>query len=208
MSASRQHHPRMFGLAGHADAYERHAARIGGRLYDRVRDDVLATGLPAGARILDVGTGPGLVPLRIAAAAGQFGIDAIDLAPEMIEQARASASREGHTSIDFALGDVSRLQFADRSFDLVISSLSQHHWSDPAAGLVEIARVLQPGATAWIYDVRWALGRAERATQGLDPRVSVRRQSPLPGTPWYNPIGRLVLRAQPDAQPDAEPERG
>jgi SAM-dependent methyltransferase len=34
----------------------------------------------------------------------------------------------------------------DRSFDLVVSTLSMHHWSDPTAGLAEIGHVLRPGA--------------------------------------------------------------
>ena len=135
--------------------------------------------------------------MRIAAADPQLQSDAVDLAPEMIEQARSAAGREGHTSIDFALADVARLPYPDGVFDLVVSSISQHHWSDPKAGMQDITRVLKPGATAWIYDFRWALNRAQRATGGLEPRVSLQRQSPLPGTRWYNPIGRLVLQAQP-----------
>ena len=46
------------------------------------------------------------------------------------------------------------LAFPDRSFDLVVSTLSMHHWADPAAGLAEIGRVLRPGARALIWDFR------------------------------------------------------
>ncbi len=46
------------------------------------------------------------------------------------------------------------LPFADGSFDLVVSTLSMHHWADPAAGLAEIGRVLRPRATALIWDLR------------------------------------------------------
>ena len=54
-------------------------------------------------------------------------------------------------------GDVVTLPFADGSVDLVVSTLSLHHWDDPAAGLDEIVRVLAPGGQAWIYDFRPAL---------------------------------------------------
>jgi SAM-dependent methyltransferase len=52
------------------------------------------------------------------------------------------------------VGDVAALAFPDRSFDLVVSTLSMHHWADPAAGLAEIGRVLRPGARALIWDLR------------------------------------------------------
>ena len=83
------------------------------------------------------------------------------------------------------------LPFDDRSVDLVVSSISMHHWTDPAAGLREVVRVLRPGAQAWIYDVRPMVKRAARMTPSLDAEIRV--ESPLTGTAWLNPIGRLVL---------------
>jgi ubiquinone/menaquinone biosynthesis C-methylase UbiE len=190
----------MFGLAGRAHGYQYSAGRFAARMYDRVAADVAAAGLPDGGRVLDVGTGPGLVPLRIAAACPGLRIDAIDLAPEMIEQARrnavaASVPSAGSSSVaTFSVGDVAQMSFPDDSFDLVVSSISQHHWADPQAGLREICRVLRPGAQAWIYDFRFlALNRAQRAARGLDSGVSVSRQSPLPGASRFSVIGRLVL---------------
>jgi ubiquinone/menaquinone biosynthesis C-methylase UbiE len=88
------------------------------------------------------------------------------------------------------------LPYPDDTFDLVVSSISQHHWTDPAAGLSEVHRVLRPGAQAWIYDFRWALGRAENAAAKSVPPLTVSRQSPLPSTSWLNwlnPIGRLMI---------------
>ncbi len=88
-------HAAMFGLARHGELYERWAGRLAGRLYARVTADLLNAALPPGARILDVGTGPGLLPLRIAAACPQWTIDAIDLSPQMIDRARQSAIAAG-----------------------------------------------------------------------------------------------------------------
>jgi SAM-dependent methyltransferase len=34
-----------------------------------------------------------------------------------------------------------------------VSTLSLHHWPEPAHGLAEIHRVLKPGGEAWIYDL-------------------------------------------------------
>jgi ubiquinone/menaquinone biosynthesis C-methylase UbiE len=63
------------------------------------------------------------------------------------------------------VADVAALPFPDATFDLVVSTLSQHHWADPAAGLNEILRVLRPDAQTWIYDIRWALLRAQTAAR-------------------------------------------
>lgn len=184
-----------FALAHSPERYERWARPLAGRLYQRVTADLVAAGLPTGARILDLGTGPGVLPLGIATACPQLRVDAVDLSPQMIDRARESAASTGQSQlVTFTVADVARLPFPDASFDLVVSTLSQHHWSDPGAGLRELNRVLGPDAQAWIYDVRWALGRAQTAAGTVSPPPMISRQSPLEGTCWLNPIGRLVLR--------------
>ena len=45
------------------------------------------------------------------------------------------------------------MPFPDGEFDLVISTLSFHHWKQPEKGLDEVYRVLREGGEAWIYDV-------------------------------------------------------
>lgn len=184
----------MFGLARHARGYERSARRVAGFLYRRMARDVSRAGLPAGTVVLDVGTGPGWVPRLIAAACPQLRVEGIDLSPEMIAVANAAAEASeaaGAPGIGFQVGDVAALPYPDDSVDLVVSSLSLHHWEDPAAGLREIVRVLRPSGKAWIYDFRRTLRRSESLTHSLAADAFV--ESPLVGTFWFNPIGRLVL---------------
>ena len=57
----------MYGLARHARHYERWAGVFAQPLYRRVVADIAAAALPPGATVLDVGTGPGTLPLLIAA---------------------------------------------------------------------------------------------------------------------------------------------
>ena len=68
--------------------------------------------------------------------------------------------------------DVRDLPFSDGAFDLVVSTLSLHHWHDPAQGLRECLRVTAPGGQCWIYDLRTdvpARRHAELATgKGLE----------------------------------------
>ena len=46
------------------------------------------------------------------------------------------------------------LPFAAGAFDLVLSTLSAHHWADPTAAINEQVRVLRPGGQLRIYDLR------------------------------------------------------
>ena len=185
----------MYGLARHARHYERWAGLLARPLYRRVAADVAAAELSPGAKVLDVGTGPGTLPLLIAAQSPHLSVCGVDLSAEMIDRATAAAelrATSGASPVSFQIADVADLPFEDGSVDLVVSTISMHHWADPAAGLREVVRVLRPGARAWIYDFRSMTRRARRMTSGLNAKVDV--ENPIAGTWRVNPIGRLVLR--------------
>ncbi|MHC4173644.1 MAG: class I SAM-dependent methyltransferase [Planctomycetota bacterium] len=57
-------------------------------------------------------------------------------------------------NIRLVRGDVRNLPFSDGEFDLVVSTLSLHHWHDPARGIRECLRVTAAGGRCWIYDLR------------------------------------------------------
>jgi ubiquinone/menaquinone biosynthesis C-methylase UbiE len=52
-------------------------------------------------------------------------------------------------------GTAEHLPLPDVSVDLVVSSLSSHHWSDPAMAVRELRRVVRDGRRALIYDLRF-----------------------------------------------------
>ena len=89
------HHPHnranMYGLARHARHYERWAGVFAQPLYRRVVADVAAAALPPGATVLDVGTGPGTLPLLIAVQSPHLSVSGVDLSAEMIARATAAA---------------------------------------------------------------------------------------------------------------------
>src|SRR5262245_25401721 len=187
-------HGSRFGSFDHPDRYDRRASRFLHGLYERVAADVAAAGLHDGARVLDVGTGPGRVPLEIAYALPALRVEGLDLSAEMIAHARRNATDAGlDDRVRFTVGDVADLPYADATFDLVVSTMSQHHWADAAAGLRELRRVLRPGGQAWIYDVRFALGRAEAAARAVFPSPDLHRETLRTGWLPLRLIGRLVI---------------
>jgi ubiquinone/menaquinone biosynthesis C-methylase UbiE len=142
-------------IIGDAAAYDAHSRFLFGSLFRPIAADIAAV-VQDGARVLEVGCGPGHLAVRLAR---QHGLDVtgVDLDPVMIERARANAGRTNPGSgllPTFRVGDVASLPFDAGSFDLVVSTLSMHHWADPKAGLAEIGRVLRPDARALIWDFR------------------------------------------------------
>jgi SAM-dependent methyltransferase len=146
-------------LIGHPGLYDALGHRfLLGSLFGRIAADV-AVVAPDGARVLEVGCGPGRLSILLAS---RYGLDVtgLDLDPAMIERAIANAERSGDGGgrrPSFVVGDVSSLAFPDGSIDLVVSTLSMHHWADPTAGLAEICRVLSPGGRPLVWDSRGGL---------------------------------------------------
>jgi ubiquinone/menaquinone biosynthesis C-methylase UbiE len=114
-----------------------------------------ALALKRDGEAIDLGCGPGDLVLKLARLAPRLSITGIDLAPEMLAQAGARAEESGlGDRVAFRLGDAQHIPFPDGSLDLVISTFSLHHWSAPVAVLDEIARVLRPGGTFLVFDLR------------------------------------------------------
>jgi ubiquinone/menaquinone biosynthesis C-methylase UbiE len=150
--AAREHQVPGGILIGNAVVYDTLSRLLLGPFLTRIAANVVAV-TSDGARVLEVGCGPGHLSARLAHHG--FDVTGLDLDPAMIARAQANTDRaanRGGRQPSFLVGDVAALAFPDRSFDLVVSTLSMHHWADPAAGLAEIGRVLRPGAQALIWN--------------------------------------------------------
>jgi len=92
----------------------------------------------------DLGCGPGHLAVSLARRAPGLRMTGVDLSDEMIAlaSARAAEAKLG-SRVTFRAGDVRHLPFIDGSLDLVVSSLSLHHWSRPVIALDEVCRVLR-----------------------------------------------------------------
>jgi ubiquinone/menaquinone biosynthesis C-methylase UbiE len=192
--AHRHSHAEIFGLAHNPHWYARLTEPFFGRIHARIVEDVTAAVLPHDARVLDVGTGPGGVPQAIAARRPSMIIDGVDLSEEMIAHAR---TRPKPGKVTYTVADVAALPFPDASFDLVISSMSLHHWADVATGLREIGRVLKPGADMWIYDARLVLRRAQPQARSIFGGHSTHLIPVRTGRIPVRLIGRLRVTPQP-----------
>lgn len=104
---------------------------------------------------VDLGCGAGTLAVELARQGPMLRVIGVDLSGELLAKAEANARESGlGGQVTFRLGDIHDLPFPDESLDLVISTLSLHHWSDPQAVLDEIARVLRPGGGYLIADLR------------------------------------------------------
>lgn len=115
-----------------------------------------ADSLPRGASVVDLGCGPGRLAVLLAGARPDLAVTGADISPDMVAIATRGAARAGvGDRVQFRVGDAAALPFQDDTVDLVVSTVSQHHWERHDRAVTEIVRVLRPGGQAWIYDLRF-----------------------------------------------------
>lgn len=97
--------------------------------------------------IFDIGCGTGRLLQEITTEWPQAHLIGIDPAEEML----CEASRH-NPNATFILAPAELLLVADLTADIVLSSISFHHWADPSKGVQEVARVLRPGGWFCLAD--------------------------------------------------------
>jgi ubiquinone/menaquinone biosynthesis C-methylase UbiE len=138
--------------AAAARAYDEHARRFMKAVYRQfVRKAARINAL--GKRVLDIGTGSGLLAIELARARPDWLITGIDVSEEMLKLSRENAAGAGLSDrIDFQQAAAVALPFPDDSFALVTSNASFRLWKDPLKVLKEIARVTAPGGYCLMWD--------------------------------------------------------
>jgi ubiquinone/menaquinone biosynthesis C-methylase UbiE len=159
--------------------------------------------LVAQGTAVDLGCGPGHLVFLLARQAPGLHVVGVDLSDTMFAAATVAAQQAGlGHRVDFRLGDVAHIPFPDQSVDLVVSTLSLHHWSHPVAVLNEVVRVLRPGGAYLIFDLRrdlafplWTL--LWFATRVIVPAALRRANEPLGSrNAAYTPPELMALAAQ------------
>lgn len=112
-----------------------------------VVDAVMARAqLTAGERVLDLGTGTGVVAERASSIVGADGqVIGVDISPDMIALAQARMEAGGVTNVTLREGSGESIPAEDHSVDVILSSLTLMYIIDRAAAAREIARVLKAG---------------------------------------------------------------
>jgi len=105
-------------------------------------DFIARLNIPPGARVLDVACGTGNTSLPLARGGAQ--VTGVDIATNLLEQARARAAAEG-LHITFEEGDAEQLPYPDASFDAVVTMFGAMFAPRHELVAAEFARVLKPG---------------------------------------------------------------
>ncbi len=161
----------------------------------------LQMALQSSGDAIDLGCGPGYLVIEMARRMPGLHITGVDVSQEMLVTAGKNAWEAGvGEQVAFREGNAQEIPCPDGSLDLVVSTLSLHHWSDPVAVLNEIARVLKPGGAFLVFDLRRDLAMPFylllwMATQFIAPAALGRINEPMGSrNASYTPLelGRLA----------------
>jgi len=181
-----------------------------------VREWVLARwpdGLAAGARVLDLGCGPGAFLAAVAERDPALALVGLDLTPALLKQARRRAP-----SAMLVEADAEALPFRDGAFDVVCSLNVLHHLRDPERHAAVLAGLCRPGGTVFLCTFDGGRGLAVRVADGwlkrrsagwqgmlsagaldrvlaAEPRLDLRERDALAAGLWRLQVLRLKARS-------------
>ncbi len=104
-----------------------------------------------GARVLDLGIGPGVSGIEMARVQPQSRYVGVDLSEEMLRRARRNV-RESGVAVPLIRADVARLPFPDGAFDSATAHSFFYLLPDSAAALREVYRVVKPGGRVCFFE--------------------------------------------------------
>jgi SAM-dependent methyltransferase len=192
------------------------------RVWDRVsgvyRDEIEQRLAPVGdaviaraelrqaERVLDLGTGTGVVAERAARVVGSGHVVAVDISPEMVALAEERA-RKAAAAFEVRVGSAEAIPAPDDAFDVVLASLSLMFAVDRGAAAGELARVLRSGgrlvASVWGGAEESDLVRFQRTVGRFAP------EPPVPGvgpdaladpTPFVGELARVGIETRVESE--------
>jgi len=103
-------------------------------------------------KVADLGAGEGLISQLIARRAEH--VTCIDNSPAMVEVGTELAAKNGLANLEYCLGDIEQVPLPDQSVDLAILSQALHHARHPQIAVTEAYRILKPGGTVLVLDLK------------------------------------------------------
>jgi ubiquinone/menaquinone biosynthesis C-methylase UbiE len=119
--------------------------------YQRAARDVAAE-LTSGSHVLEVAPGPGYFAIELASL-GSYRIVGLDISHSFVRIATENAKVAG-VEVEFRQGNVSSMPFESNSFDFIYCRAAFKNFAEPVEAIKEVHRVLKPGGTAVISDLR------------------------------------------------------
>jgi ubiquinone/menaquinone biosynthesis C-methylase UbiE len=138
----------------------------------------IAALVPARGAILEVAPGPGFLSIELAKRG--FNVLAVDISKTFVDLARRNAAAAA-VAVRFEVGNAAALPVPDASQDFVVCRAAFKNFADPVEALREMRRVLRPGGTVQLIDMRRDASLAE-----------IRRYVDGLGVSWLNRLFMMV----------------
>ena len=125
--------------------------------------------LKPGETVLDLGSGPGLDCFLASRRVGPEGrVIGVDMTPEMLDRARATARQNKYSNVEFRLGEIENLPVADGSVDVIISNCVINLSPDKPRVFKEAFRVLKDGGRLIVSDLVLARALPENLSKSKE----------------------------------------
>jgi len=121
--------------------------------------------IPANGKVLEIAPGPGYFCIELSKL-GKYQITGLDISKSFVEMARKNAEEAG-VKVDFRQGNASTMPFENETFDFTFCQAAFKNFSEPVMAISEMYRVLRPGGTAVIVDLR-----CDASPEGIEQEVN------------------------------------
>jgi SAM-dependent methyltransferase len=155
----------------YADRYDRAASRHWQRFLD-------ADLISARDAVLDVGCGTGKSTRDAARIATKGSVLGLDLSAVMLDHAREQNEADGLSNVTYVQGDAQVYPFADKSFDIAMSSFGVMFFDDPVGAFTNIGNGIRPGGRLAV--LVWRELTCNEWLMALREALAVGRQLPMP----------------------------
>jgi ubiquinone/menaquinone biosynthesis C-methylase UbiE len=111
----------------------------------------IAAAVPSGGAVLEVAPGPGFLSIELAKRGLQ--VRGVDISKTFVDIAQRNAATDG-VQARFEVGNAAALPVEDGVMDFVVCRAAFKNFTEPVKALSEMRRVLRPGGTALLIDMR------------------------------------------------------